>query len=593
MNKYFNPITNTRGDSLPGYRAQVVNSVGAVVPIYRDRNLTPFTDESNNPVNYATADANGMVEFFWSAADGQILQTLDPSGNLVSAVDGFADNFVLDNLPGNIAQSAVSGLPADIAARPTSATLAATGGAALVGFQQAGTGAAARNLRDKARETVSVKDFGAVGDGSADDSAAVQAAVDAVFAAGGGTVYFPAGSYLISGVSKSWGTSTNTVRFQGAGQMATALTKIGGGSGAVFDIDASAVGTDGTFCEFADMRVIGNGTVSGIKLTNIARTTMRNVRIQSSGIGLEMNGSLICALYDCNLLSNVTGYRSRKANGIYANLVLFYGGSVRSNSSWGLDIGDASGVKLDGVDIETNGTAANTATGALITRSTCDDEVGFSNISLNGCWFEGNFGTTIQLEACAGLNISFKDMVLLASEAGRAMVDDGVGRLSLDRVTCGGGSDTIVTAASQLAVRQSTITTLTNNADNFTLESVTTGAGFIQHQQKSANGTFAVQGEAVRSKSATLSVPTGAATTIFTPANGSALYIVHASLNGVGSAYQAYAMIAHDNAGGVFRLQGADGANLTITVSGGNVQVTQTSGVTQNIRFNVLKIGYA
>ena len=43
---------------------------------------------------------------------------------------------------------------------------------------------------------VSVRDHGAVGDGAAKDTAAVQRAIDACAAAGGGTVLFPAGTYL-------------------------------------------------------------------------------------------------------------------------------------------------------------------------------------------------------------------------------------------------------------------------------------------------------------------------------------------------------------------------------------------------------------
>lgn len=43
-----------------------------------------------------------------------------------------------------------------------------------------------------------VRDFGAVGDGKTDDSSAVQAAVSAAVAAGGGTVYVPTGAYLMT-----------------------------------------------------------------------------------------------------------------------------------------------------------------------------------------------------------------------------------------------------------------------------------------------------------------------------------------------------------------------------------------------------------
>lgn len=59
------------------------------------------------------------------------------------------------------------------------------------------TGAVATTVRDALDDVVSVKRFGAVGDGVADDSAAIQAAIDAVEAEGGGTVYFPVGTYSI------------------------------------------------------------------------------------------------------------------------------------------------------------------------------------------------------------------------------------------------------------------------------------------------------------------------------------------------------------------------------------------------------------
>lgn len=42
-----------------------------------------------------------------------------------------------------------------------------------------------------------VKSYGAVGNGSTDDSAAITAAIAAAYAAGGGTVYFPAGTYRV------------------------------------------------------------------------------------------------------------------------------------------------------------------------------------------------------------------------------------------------------------------------------------------------------------------------------------------------------------------------------------------------------------
>jgi len=46
---------------------------------------------------------------------------------------------------------------------------------------------------------INVKTYGAVGDGATDDTAAVNAALAAAYAAGGGVIYFPAGTYLMAG----------------------------------------------------------------------------------------------------------------------------------------------------------------------------------------------------------------------------------------------------------------------------------------------------------------------------------------------------------------------------------------------------------
>jgi hypothetical protein len=76
----------------------------------------------------------------------------------------------------------------------TASALAASTGAALVGSIQTGTGATARTVQDKQRDIVSVKDFGATGDGTTDDTAAITLALGS----GAKQIYFPTGTYLIS-----------------------------------------------------------------------------------------------------------------------------------------------------------------------------------------------------------------------------------------------------------------------------------------------------------------------------------------------------------------------------------------------------------
>lgn len=123
-----------------------------------------------------------------------------------------------DNLKANIASPTFTGTPAaPTAGAGTNTTQLAT--TAFVGtannFLQSGTGATTRTMQDKARDFVSVKDFGAVGDGSTDDTTAIQNAIDSL-PNGGGIVLFPVGNYRI--------TSTLTV---GNGTASVVSTKRG------------------------------------------------------------------------------------------------------------------------------------------------------------------------------------------------------------------------------------------------------------------------------------------------------------------------------------------------------------------------------
>jgi hypothetical protein len=64
-----------------------------------------------------------------------------------------------------------------------------------ISYTPAGNGAVATDVQRKLREFVSVRDYGAVGNNVVDDTAAIQAAIDAN---GGKTIYLPAGFYRIT-----------------------------------------------------------------------------------------------------------------------------------------------------------------------------------------------------------------------------------------------------------------------------------------------------------------------------------------------------------------------------------------------------------
>jgi hypothetical protein len=94
--------------------------------------------------------------------------------------------------------------------------LADADGSDWIGYQPSGTGAVARSAQDKMKDFVSVKDFGAVGNGVADDTASFNAAL-----AVGKAVYVPAGTYLLNLVN----VPSNTFLFgEGANSIIKPLT---------------------------------------------------------------------------------------------------------------------------------------------------------------------------------------------------------------------------------------------------------------------------------------------------------------------------------------------------------------------------------
>lgn len=177
--------------------------------------------------------------------------------------------------------------------------LTAGDGASLVGFQQAGAGAVVRTAHDKMREWVSVKDFGAVGDGVADDTAAIQSAIDS----GAKRVYFPAGTYYASQSIKlphtgSYFRKDTGITISGDG-IYTILTR--GNATDVATTDESLWPQRSFFSVYGSNNIIENLQFSecpigiyfgqdpakiGVELSHTSFNRMRNLLIQDCGTGI-------------------------------------------------------------------------------------------------------------------------------------------------------------------------------------------------------------------------------------------------------------------------------------------------------------------
>lgn len=137
--------------------------------------------------------------------------------------------------------------------------LRSSAGSAAVGYVQDGIYAVNSNVQSKLREIVSVKDFGAAGDGSTDDSAAIQDAYDYLISKGGGELLFPLGTYKVNTTLSFGGTGMNqnsaNITVRGAGGYSTTL-----------DFTSASSGTDG-------VQIAGAGRIriNGLCIKNAKR----------------------------------------------------------------------------------------------------------------------------------------------------------------------------------------------------------------------------------------------------------------------------------------------------------------------------------
>lgn len=134
-----------------------------------------------------------------------------------------------------------------------------------------------RTMPDRLAEIHNVMDFDAKGDGSTIDTAAIQAAADAASSAGGGTVYFPLGTYKTD-APITYNTASLSIRFRGEGN-GTNVT--GNFNGFIFDRHlGSPSNTASVVFEKMNINNSNTGTSSGaIRLGSTTQAAIRDIGV--------------------------------------------------------------------------------------------------------------------------------------------------------------------------------------------------------------------------------------------------------------------------------------------------------------------------
>ena len=550
--------------------------------------------QDNVDAEAATREADDLTEVsLRTAADG-VLQAQIDAAAIVQANQRLqylrVPESSVDELPGAGTRAGkalafdASGKPIAVAVSGTSdpslrADLAAPTGSALVGFQQAGTGAVARTVEGKLRESVSVKNFGAVGDGLVDDTAAIQACIDAN---NDKQIVFPTGTYAVS----------STINIDSCGcyfVFEKAVIKPIANNFTIFKAVVDAYGV-----KFFDLIVRGAGT-TGVTVFDVFRMVRQGAGIircdiDSVETGIFLNGLCYGIDIDAPSIFNVDNPIIVKAAA----------GAVKINHPV-IDMNGKAGVGIDiyGATLPVEGTIPNVGTqiiGGVVEGGTIGIRDASFNTQVYGTYFERNseadislvsgskmFGDSYSNHTAAVGAVAIKARNADAAQIYHPFMANGgrsTGLFDFDGTNTNCYYD-VLFGASSFNLPLGVVTGINNQTNKpGPIGGVTRNDG--KFSTLSSTGIT----EFTRSRTASnpLSIATATPTTFLTlPSIGQYEILACIGFSGAPAQYTSTATVLCDGNGA--RIIANNGSGLTITLSGLNVQVQQTSGITQTVQF--------
>jgi hypothetical protein len=171
------------------------------------------------------------------------------------------------------------------------ASLGTSTGSTFVSTTNGGTGSITRTVAAKLNETVSVKDFGAVGDGVTDDTAAIQVAINYAISSGGIRLNIPKGTYIVSSTIALAG--LNNTFIYGDGQDST-IIKTNATTGDVFYNSGNSFYN--TFRDFSITSSVTRTSGAMIHVKEECRALFERIKISKHFDGINFEGAEITYL---------------------------------------------------------------------------------------------------------------------------------------------------------------------------------------------------------------------------------------------------------------------------------------------------------